>query len=76
MRKFQCLLFVLKRSYMCYYIICITVPLLKKIRLILDEKGNSKAKMMQLITKLCHYRINLITGKGYFMFKKYASIII
>ena len=46
MRKFQCLLFVLKRSYMCYYIICITVPLLKKIRLILDEKGNSKAKMM------------------------------
>ena len=28
MRKFQCLLFVLKRSYICYYIICMTVPLI------------------------------------------------
>ena len=28
MPKFQCLLFVLKRSYICYYIICITVPLM------------------------------------------------
>ena len=27
MRKFQCLLFVLKRSYIGYYIICMTVPL-------------------------------------------------
>ena len=27
MRKFQCLLFVLKRSFICYYIICMTVPL-------------------------------------------------
>ena len=27
MRKFQCLLFVLKQSYICYYIICMTVPL-------------------------------------------------
>ena len=27
MRKFQCLLFVLKRSHICYYIICTTVPL-------------------------------------------------
>ena len=27
MRKFQCLLFVLKRSYICYYITCMTVPL-------------------------------------------------
>ena len=26
-RKFQCLLFMLKRSYICYYIICMTVPL-------------------------------------------------
>ena len=25
--KFQCLLFVLKRSYICYYKICMTVPL-------------------------------------------------
>ena len=27
MRKFQCLLSVLKRSYICYYVICMTVPL-------------------------------------------------
>ena len=27
MRKFQCLLIVLKRSYICYYIIFMTVPL-------------------------------------------------
>ena len=27
MRKFQSLLFVLKQSYICYYIICMTVPL-------------------------------------------------
>ena len=27
MRKFQCLSFVLKRSYICYYVICMTVPL-------------------------------------------------
>ena len=30
MRKFQRLLFVAKRSYICYYIICMTVPLSKK----------------------------------------------
>ena len=28
MRKFHCLLFVLKRSYICDYIICMTVPLI------------------------------------------------
>ena len=27
MWKFQCVLFVLKRLYICYYIICMTVPL-------------------------------------------------
>ena len=29
MRKLPCLLFVLKRSYICYYIICMTVPLIR-----------------------------------------------
>ena len=29
MRKFQCLLFVLKPSYICYYIICVTVATFK-----------------------------------------------
>ena len=28
MQKFQCLLFVMKRSYICHYIICMTVPLI------------------------------------------------
>ena len=28
MRKIRCLLFVLKRSYICYYIICMIVPLI------------------------------------------------
>ena len=27
MLKFQCLFFVLKQSYICYYVICMTVPL-------------------------------------------------
>ena len=27
MRKFHCLLFVLKRSFICYYVICMPVPL-------------------------------------------------
>ena len=27
MRRFQCLLFVLNQSYICFYIICMTVPL-------------------------------------------------
>ena len=30
MGQFQCLLFVLKQSYICYYIICMTVPLIEK----------------------------------------------
>ena len=29
MQKFQCLLFVLKRSYICYYIICMNLPLME-----------------------------------------------
>ena len=28
MRKFQCLLFVLKGSYIFYYIVCVTIPLI------------------------------------------------
>ena len=29
MQKFQCLLFVLNRSCICYYTVCMTVPLSK-----------------------------------------------
>ena len=37
MRKFQCLLFVLKQSYICYYIICMTVPLNEQKMIFLTE---------------------------------------
>ena len=30
MRKFHCLLFELKQSYFCHYILCMTVPLIKE----------------------------------------------
>ena len=30
MQKLPCFLFVLKRSYICYYIICMTTPLITK----------------------------------------------
>ena len=36
MRKSQCLLFALKLSYICCYIICMTVPLI-----VADEKAKS-----------------------------------
>ena len=32
MQKFQCLLFVLKQSYISYYIFCMTVPLSKTLQ--------------------------------------------
>ena len=38
MRTFQCFLFVLKRSYICYYITCMTVPLKSQIFLKLDSQ--------------------------------------
>ena len=40
MRKCQCLVFVLKQSYICYYIICLTVPL----------------KLFSIFTKKLHHR--------------------
>ena len=61
MRKFQCLLFVLKGSYLCYYIICMAVPLkLKKLKIIFavclrrnkpfkQKKKNEKIKKKVLI---------------------------
>ena len=30
MQKLPCFLFVLKRSYICYYVICMTIPLITK----------------------------------------------
>ena len=45
MRKFQCLLFVLKRSYILYYIICMTVPLNALL---------SKFKVLPVVGILCH----------------------
>ena len=39
MRKFQGLLFVLEQSYICYYVICMTLPLRKKLSLQLVSSG-------------------------------------
>ena len=33
MRKFPCLLFVLKRWYICYYVICMTAPVIFSLNL-------------------------------------------
>ena len=38
MQKFQCLLFVLQRLYICYYIICMNVPLNLKLYGSITEK--------------------------------------
>ena len=48
MRKFQCLLFVLKRSCICYYIICMTVPLNE---IILSKKTRKRYRRKQFETK-------------------------
>ena len=46
MQKFPCLLFVLKRSFICYYITCMNVPLIiiknKKTIPILMKPGKVK----------------------------------
>ena len=40
MRKFQYLLFVLKLSYICYYMICMTVPSID-----IDINGKNKLQI-------------------------------
>ena len=54
MRKFQCLLFVLKRSYICYYIICMTVPLSKQSDAVKNaaKKNVYNAKMKNVEDKI------------------------
>ena len=49
MRKFQCLLFVLKRSYTCHYVICMTEPLIGQHQI----KGKSDIKVKNPLT---HFR--------------------
>ena len=54
MRKFQCSLFVLKRSYICYYIICMTVPLSKQSDAVKNaaKKNVYNAKMKNVEDKI------------------------
>ena len=54
MQKYQCLLFVLKQSYICYYIICITVPL--SIRRFLKTANGISVKLLELF-KNCILKI-------------------
>ena len=42
MQKFQSLLFVLKQTYICNYIIYMTLPLIVNLKLRHDEKTNKK----------------------------------
>ena len=44
MRNFQCLIFTLKRSCICYYLICVTVPLSSYIRWKPELFGASKIR--------------------------------
>ena len=45
MRKSQCLLFMLKRTYICYFLICITVPLIEQYKSIfLDYADGTSPK--------------------------------
>ena len=53
MRKFQCLLFVLKGSYICYYIIWMTAPLT-------NTPKSSKVYWLLLKTFLDNKKIPLI----------------
>ena len=55
MRKFQYFLFVMKRSYICYYIICMTLPLMfhikgSKIRLYRKIQVQKQKKQKNFMT--------------------------
>ena len=57
MQKFQCLLFVLNQSYVCYYIICMTVPLSRifnLFKIFSQERKNAQYIVQRLIK---NYRI-------------------
>ena len=73
MRKIQCLLFVLKRSYICYCIICKTVPLKTIFILGKPQQTNTCSKLAKDIreqgviifkvskkTKRCHRRRSIV----------------
>ena len=53
MRKFQCLLFVLKQSCICYYVICMTVALrniyLKKCTPNIEAVASKHESNMQIL---------------------------
>ena len=60
MRKSQCLLFVLKRSYICYYIICMTVPLTSQT---LSNRGGGEGggeETLAQMKKNCCFGYNII----------------
>ena len=68
MQKFQCLLFVLKRSYICYYIICMTVtlkyhvsvdPRAEKFDIVSNDQGRTQKCNFLFLTR------NTILGQTY-----------
>ena len=68
MIKFQCLLFVLKQVYICYYMICMTVPLIIFIFSIsitspqLVVGGLKGSKSTNLIKKDCWWNMTIFAS--------------
>ena len=65
MRKSQCLLLVLKRSYISHYIICMTVPLIK---LINAERLTNEGSLLILLT-------TRVLNTGYYRVYEFYGVI-
>ena len=63
MRKFQFLLFVLRRSYICYYLNCMTVPLIAKLHVCGFSKKSLKLITSYLTNRWQRTKLNTSLGK-------------
>ena len=76
MRKFQCLLFMLKRSYICYYIICMTLLLnLMTIKLYCILDHIFSIFLQSLHTKYSIFKIFLNSGRLLFSMEELTKQI-
>ena len=60
MRNFHCLLFLLKRSYVCNYIICMTV--------LLRDLCDKETKLVKLFDKVCYLLYKILP-------KRFGSVL-
>ena len=58
MRKFQCLLFVFKQSYICYYMICMTAPLTKSFDIVAHIFKLSFPILQLMVCGICFVLLN------------------